>query len=56
MKQVQTEEPANLEMLKIKELLNELEALQRERDEAKRLARYLLEKDRKLPVFTLEGN
>lgn len=56
MKQAKTEESLNREMLKIKELQNELEALRRERDEAKRLARDILEKAQNSPMFTLEGN
>jgi hypothetical protein len=46
----------NLETVKIKELQNELEALRRERDEAKRLATEILEKAQKLPINVLEGN
>ena len=49
-------EPSGLETVKIEELKSEIEALRRERDEAKRLAREALEKSHVLSAKAVEGN
>lgn len=48
--------PTGLEKVKIEELQSEIEALRRERDEAKRLAREALEKSHVLSAKAVEGN
>ena len=55
-RQGNTEVLASHEALKIEKLQSELETLRRERDEAKRLAKQVLEKAQKLSMNAVQGN